>query len=186
MGEPTSGTLDVEVCLVLSGASLGRELQVIPQWTPGSATGEIMFQHYNTGHNTSVCYVYAVAGDDYSPESGNYIFQPGMTRSCLDITIQSDSLYEVTENLFGEITGFLDPVGMNVDSLPGVTVSPDQTEIQIFDLDGEITLCNTNQCICVAIFDTVILLQSYRLDLNLSLTPSMSQMAHQPGQKWYV
>lgn len=72
------------------------------------------------------------------PETGNFILQPSSTRACLDITIQSDELFEMTENLFGEIDGFLDSSGNTVSSIPGITVRPDQTEIQISDLDGKV------------------------------------------------
>lgn len=37
--EPSSGTVAREVCLRVLQGSLGRELQVVPEWRPGTAQG---------------------------------------------------------------------------------------------------------------------------------------------------
>lgn len=38
--EPVAGVMALQVCVVLMGGMLGRELQVVPEWQEGTARGK--------------------------------------------------------------------------------------------------------------------------------------------------
>ncbi len=76
-------------------------------------------------------------GGDYTSDSGNFIFSTGNNRVCLDVFVFRDNIYEQTEDLTVEVTGFIDSEGNQVPGLSGVTVVRDMATIQIRDLNGE-------------------------------------------------
>lgn len=75
-------------------------------------------------------------GPDFSPPPGNYRLSPQDTRSCMEIVVRADQFYEDTEALTGHLVALVDENGATVTSIRGVTLSPDETEIQINDIDG--------------------------------------------------
>lgn len=38
--EPSSGVVSVQVCLRVTGGTLGRDLQIVPDWREGTAQGK--------------------------------------------------------------------------------------------------------------------------------------------------
>lgn len=46
--EPSSGTVPRQVCLLVIEGSLGRNLQVVPEWREGTAEGIIIVQRSST------------------------------------------------------------------------------------------------------------------------------------------
>ena len=68
----------------------------------------------------------ATASLDYSPPPTNFEFQVGDARSCIDIIIRSDSLFEALEEFRGQATTMAS----------GVIVDPSETTIEITDING--------------------------------------------------
>lgn len=54
----------------------------------------------------------------------------------MEIVVRADQFYEDTEALTGHLVALVDENGATVTSIRGVTLSPDETEIQINDIDG--------------------------------------------------
>ncbi len=77
------------------------------------------------------------SGGDYITDIGNFIFSTGINRVCLDVFVFRDNIYEVTEDLTVEVSGFINSEGSQVPGLSGVTVVRDMSTIQIMDLNGE-------------------------------------------------
>lgn len=65
-----------------------------------------------------------------------YTFTVGSTRSCQDIFIFDDSLFELTEDFTIEVRGILDPDGTEVPAIAGIIVTPSETQVFILDNDG--------------------------------------------------
>ena len=63
------------------------------------------------------------APSDYDAVTVQLTFDAVNDRRCVDVTIVDDSIVENTENFFGNL--------MTLD--PGVRLSPDRAEIQIFE-----------------------------------------------------
>lgn len=78
----------------------------------------------------------AADGPDYSPSPGNYRFSDSSVRSCLEILVRADTFYEDTETLSGNLVALVDENGATVNSIRGVILSPDNTDIFITDVDG--------------------------------------------------
>ena len=68
----------------------------------------------------------ATASSDYSPPPTNFEFQVGDARSCIDIIIRSDNLFEALEEFRGQATTMAS----------GVIVDPSETTIEITDTNG--------------------------------------------------
>ncbi len=79
-------------------------------------------------------------GGDYISQIGNFIFTPGSTRSCLDLFIFQDRVFELTEDLNARVLGYINSQGAQVTTLNGVTASPDTTIIQIGDANRELPI----------------------------------------------
>ena len=71
------------------------------------------------------------AGGDYVPPSGNFNLAARETRDCLEITILSDNLLEVTEGLSGRLA-------LQGGLIPGFTFRPVSTSIEITDTDSKL------------------------------------------------
>lgn len=71
-------------------------------------------------------YFLPTASSDYSPPPTNFEFQVGDTRSCIDIIIRSDNLFEASEEFRGQATTMA----------TGVIVDPSETTIEITDING--------------------------------------------------
>lgn len=65
------------------------------------------------------------------------MFRPGASRACGTIIIYRDSGFEFDENFAGEVAGLRMADGTVVSSIPGVTVLPSRTEVQITDNNSE-------------------------------------------------
>lgn len=39
VGEPSSGVVNLQVCVTVNAGTLGRNLQIVPRWTEGTARG---------------------------------------------------------------------------------------------------------------------------------------------------
>ena len=65
-----------------------------------------------------------------------YTFEVGSTRSCQELFIFDDPLFELTEDFSIEVRGILDPDGVEVPAIAGITVDPSETEVFILDNDG--------------------------------------------------
>lgn len=79
-----------------------------------------------------------VAGTDYVEPAGAFVLRAGQTRACLSITVNSDILFEDTEQLSGRLIGTVDQQGGVVTtSPPRVTFDPDETTISIRDDPSE-------------------------------------------------
>jgi hypothetical protein len=74
-------------------------------------------------------------GPDYSPSPGNYRFSETSMRSCLEIIVRADTFYEEVETLTGSLVSLVNNMGAVVDSIRGVILSPDTTNILITDVD---------------------------------------------------
>ena len=57
-------------------------------------------------------------------------------RDCLSLVVRSDTFYEEAESLTGRLVALVDDRGAVVDSIRGVILSPDTTNIIITDVDG--------------------------------------------------
>ena len=64
---------------------------------------------------------------DYSPPPTDFVFEVGDRRSCVDIIIRSDNIFESAEEFRGQATT----------TVPGVNVDPSETTIEIADIDGK-------------------------------------------------
>ena len=73
-------------------------------------------------------YFLPTASSDYSPPPTNFEFQVGDARSCVDIIIRSDNLFEASEEFRGRATT----------TASGVIVDPSETTIEITDINGMI------------------------------------------------
>ena len=74
------------------------------------------------------------AGIDYIEPSGAFQLQGGQTRSCLSLMLNSDILFEATEQLTGRLVGTVEQQGGAVNTNPPrVTFNPEQTVISIRD-----------------------------------------------------
>lgn len=76
-------------------------------------------------------------GGDYVSPRSNFVFSSGLSRSCLNIFVFQDNLFEVIEDLTVRASGFINSQGVEVTSLPGVTVTPETTVVQIDDANSE-------------------------------------------------
>jgi len=77
-------------------------------------------------------------GGDYIPSTDNFILTPGSDRACVELFVFQDNFYELTEDLSVLISGFINDQGMQVASLPGVSVRQDRTQVEILDSNSEL------------------------------------------------
>ena len=80
--------------------------------------------------NLTFAFAWFTAGSDYSPPPTNFAFDAGDTRSCINIVIRSDNLFESLEEFRGQATT----------TTPRVSINPSQTTVEITDIDGTCTL----------------------------------------------
>lgn len=74
-------------------------------------------------------------GGDYSPPTGRYTLEAGESTDCLEATIFNDIIFEDVEEFTGQLIGF--EVDGNIQAvIPGVTVQPQRTTVEITDNDG--------------------------------------------------
>ena len=93
----------------------------------GQSTTMMSLLHHN--------YVSCSESSDYSPPVGRYNLDEDTSMDCLDITIINDNILESTEDLIGQLDGFIVD-GLPVQSIDGVEINPAQTLVQIQDNDG--------------------------------------------------
>ena len=75
---------------------------------------------------------------DYVEPTGAFLIQAGQRRACLSITLNSDILFEDTEQLSGTLIGTVEQQGGAVTTdPPRITFDPDETTISIRDDPNE-------------------------------------------------
>ena len=93
-----------------------------------------MYNNYGTKLLNISDLLLITAGIDYVEPAGAFQLQAGQTRSCLSLTLNSDLLFEATEQLTGRLIGTVEQQGGAVDrNPPRVTFNPEQTVISIRD-----------------------------------------------------
>jgi len=90
--------------------------------TLSAASGQTVSIGYTTADGT------ASAGADYTAGGGNIVFDPGVTSRPLTIPVKSDTLDELDEMFFVNLTG---PIH--------ATIADDQSEVTVTDDDGPAT-----------------------------------------------
>lgn len=83
-------------------------------------------------------------GGDYSPRSNSYQFNERIIRSCVDIQIFGDSVYELDEDFSGQFRGFQLGSGSFQMSITGITIQQTDTTVTIQDTDG-MNVCATER-----------------------------------------
>ena len=63
---------------------------------------------------------------DYTPPPINFVFEVGDSRSCIDIIVRSDNLFESSEEFRGQAST----------TTPRVNIDPPETVVEITDIDG--------------------------------------------------
>ena len=77
-------------------------------------------------------------GVDYVEPAGAFLLRAGQTRACLTLTINSDILFEGTEQLSGRLIGTVEQQGGVVTrDPPRITFDPEETLISIRDDPNE-------------------------------------------------
>ena len=74
---------------------------------------------------------------DYTPPTDTYLIEAGEDRSCLQVTILDDSIFEGPEDLTGSLEGIINQLGQLVSNPQRITFDPDMTTILIEDNDGK-------------------------------------------------
>ena len=84
----------------------------------------------------------SAVSDDYLAPTTSYVFSAGNVMQCADIIILNDNIFEMTEDLTGRLQGFVID-GQSLSTVEGITLSPDETVIEIEDNDG---MCFAKLC----------------------------------------
>lgn len=112
--------------MILSVGSLGQRVVIEPEWIPDSARGILIEKLYRFESVLVMLLLLFTATTDYSPPPTNFVFEVGNTRSCIDIIIRSDNIFESTEEFRGQATT----------TTTGVSINPSETTIEITDING--------------------------------------------------
>ena len=72
---------------------------------------------------------------DYTPPTDTYLIEAGDDRSCLQLMILDDSIFESQEELTGTLEGIVNQLGQLVSNPERITLAPIMTTIQIDDND---------------------------------------------------
>ena len=83
-------------------------------------------------------FYYDTADMDYVEPTGAFVLRASQTRACLSITLNSDILFEDTEQLSGQLIGTVEQQGGVVTgNPPRITFNPEETVISIRDDPNE-------------------------------------------------